>query len=196
MNKRDYRKVLQDQWNSLTADDLALLNTATAKTIRESEEWSRCETVLAYLNFAGEISLDSLILKSIQAEKKVLVPRIQKGGTMTFHRIKDLNPSSLELNYWNIREPREDAELFNPETAGRILLLTPGLGFTKDGKRMGRGGGFYDRFLSWIEENCDCITMGISWKGIIVPDLPFDSHDRKIRKLCCETEIFDCQPLN
>lgn len=196
MDKKKYRQILQEQWKTLTDVDLNRINESTARTIADSEDWAQSETILAYLDFAGEISLDSLILNSIKAGKKVFVPRIKKSGIMTFHRVMDLEPSSLELNYWNIREALENTELFKAQEAGKILILTPGLGFTKDGKRMGRGGGFYDRFLAGIEENVHCMTMGISWKGVLLPDLPVDSHDRKIRKLCCETEIIDCQPLN
>lgn len=196
MDKKEYRKILQKQWNTLKDEDLSRINRSTARTISDSEDWAKAETILAYLNIEGEISLDSLILQSINAGKKVFIPRIKKGGTMTFKRVMDLKSSSLELNYWNIREALENAEQFMAEDAGRILILTPGLGFTTDGKRMGRGGGFYDRFLSGIEEIAHCMTLGITWKGIIVPDLPVDAHDRKIRKLCCETKIIDCQPLN
>lgn len=196
MNKKEYRKILQEQWNTLTNEDLSRINKSTALTISDSEDWDKAETILAYLDFAGEISLDPLLLQGINSGKKVFVPRIKKTGIMTFHRIMNLEPTSLELNYWGIRESVKSAELFQAENAGSILILTPGLGFTKDGKRMGRGGGFYDRFLAGIEDKVDCMTMGIAWKGIIIPDLTFDTHDRKIRKLCCETEIIDCQPLN
>lgn len=206
MNKRECRIELQKQWDSLSPSCLTDLNRATFQTIISSDEWISSEKILAYLNFKGEISLDSLILHSLKSKKEVFVPRIKKGGFMEFYRVKSLNPSFLETNYHGIREPSKESEKFNDapyrvhrinrNDPSRLLILTPGLGFTREGERMGRGGGFYDRFLKGMIENNHCITMGIGWEGIILPEIPCESHDRKIRKLCIGSEIIDCQSLN
>lgn len=58
------------------------------------------------------------------------------------------------------------------------LMLVPGLFFTKDGKRLGRGKGFYDRSLSVLPP---CVhTVGICKKSRILNDLPTDEHDMKV----------------
>lgn len=205
MDKKECRNYLKNQWNSVNTASLERLNHAIFRNITASKAWKGCDIILAYLSFSGEISLDNLIIESLINGKKVFVPRIKKPGLMDFHRIDNLKPDSLELNR-GIREPLEKSEIFidtpyrgeqlSGITPPKLLILTPGLGFTQDGRRMGRGGGYYDRFLNGIIETDYCVTMGIAWTGIIIPEIPSESHDRKVRKLCSESDIIHCQPLN
>ncbi|MDC7234179.1 MAG: 5-formyltetrahydrofolate cyclo-ligase [Spirochaetales bacterium] len=196
MNKQDYRQELQKRIRALSDRELGALSSDISETILLSKEWKNAPCLLAYLSFSGDISLDDLIRKSLSAGKDVYVPRIDGRGTMTFRKITDLSPASLELNRWNIREPLSSAEPFVPEQEREVLLLVPGLGFTIEGKRMGRGGGYYDRFLEWIEGKCPFVSMGIAWKGNLLPELPAEPHDRPVSRICCEREILKCQPLN
>lgn len=65
----------------------------------------------------------------------------------------------------------------------RAIMLVPGLFFTKDGKRLGRGKGFYDRSLSVIPP---CVrTIGICKKSQILDDLPTEPHDMKVQNVIC-----------
>lgn len=63
----------------------------------------------------------------------------------------------------------------------RTLMLVPGVAFTQDGKRLGRGGGWYDRALTNLPK---CIeTVGICAKERLLSDLPTEEHDRKVSKV-------------
>ena len=63
----------------------------------------------------------------------------------------------------------------------RTLMLVPGVAFTQDGKRLGRGGGWYDRALTNLPF---CIeTVGICAKERLLSDLPTEEHDRKVSKV-------------
>jgi len=61
------------------------------------------------------------------------------------------------------------------------IMLVPGLAFTKDGKRLGRGKGFYDRAISVLPP---CVqTIGICKKSQLLDDLPTEEHDKKVQKV-------------
>ncbi len=63
----------------------------------------------------------------------------------------------------------------------KTLMLVPGVAFTQDGKRLGRGGGWYDRALTNLPK---CIeTVGICAKERLLSDLPTEEHDRKVSKV-------------
>lgn len=67
-----------------------------------------------------------------------------------------------------IKGPAVNAEPVTPD-----IIIVPGLGFTKDGKRLGRGKGFYDRYL----EHSSAVKVGIAFDQQIEADLPTDGHD-------------------
>ena len=55
------------------------------------------------------------------------------------------------------------------------VIVVPGLAFTTDGRRLGQGGGWYDRFL--VRRRPDCHTIGVGFAPQIVEDLPTGEHD-------------------
>lgn len=63
----------------------------------------------------------------------------------------------------------------------KTLMLVPGVAFTQDGKRLGRGGGWYDRALTNLPKCID--TIGICAKERLLSDLPTEEHDRKVSKV-------------
>ncbi len=76
----------------------------------------------------------------------------------------------------------EDEPVFNvSEVNVRTLMLVPGVAFTQDGRRLGRGGGWYDRALTNLPT---CIeTVGICAKERLLSDLPTEEHDKKVSKV-------------
>lgn len=169
----------------MTDRELSSIEKKTEKTILHSQEWKEAEIILTYLSFDKEISLDSLIRPSLEADKKIYVPLITGQGIMDFHRLENL--SALTLNRWGIREPSPDRERFVSLPGQKVLILTPGLGFGSDGRRMGRGGGYYDRFLSRKREGM--IAMGICWDGVLREDIPMEERDCPVDLVCLGDRI-------
>jgi 5-formyltetrahydrofolate cyclo-ligase len=80
-----------------------------------------------------------------------------------------------------LKTPCEKSEEVEPS-----LLIVPGLAFTKLGDRLGRGKGYYDRYL----ENFKGVTIGVAFNEQILEELPLDSHDRKLNFVVSEVGIF------
>ena len=108
------------------------------------------------------------------SQKKKLFPKYF-GRELKFFYIKDLYKDT-EKNKYGILEPNEYA----CEVIIDLLdaLIVPGLAFTADGKRLGYGGGYYDRLLSMKDLNA--YTIGFCFKFQIIKDLPTETHDRKV----------------
>ncbi|MBC7712343.1 MAG: 5-formyltetrahydrofolate cyclo-ligase [Rhizobacter sp.] len=77
--------------------------------------------------------------------------------------------------------PADNAMAVTPD-----VLLIPGLGFSKDGKRLGRGKGFYDRYL----EHSSAVKIGIAFEMQIEKDIPTDDHDIKMDFVVTDKDIY------
>jgi len=59
------------------------------------------------------------------------------------------------------------------------LVIVPGTAFTRDGHRLGQGGGWYDRFLQTVRP--DCVTIGVGFSPQILDELPVEAHDVRLQ---------------
>jgi 5-formyltetrahydrofolate cyclo-ligase len=149
--------------------------------------WSECISVLAFLSLKDELDTEPVIKAAFFEGKAVFVPRIE-GENLNFYRISSLD-GPWALNSWKIREPL-------PLAAGLLcweyfpaLVLTPGLAFTRDGKRLGRGRGFYDRFFAYLDGAGRYFALGLCITAQLVPDIPVDDRDRQVHGVCTEKGI-------
>lgn len=86
-----------------------------------------------------------------------------------------------------IRSPKSDAEIVKP----RILVI-PGIGFSPSGERLGRGKGYYDRYL----ENFSGIKIGVCFEEQLKNELPCDEHDQRMDFIVTENGVIDCRGKN
>ena len=62
-----------------------------------------------------------------------------------------------------------------PDPAVPDVVVVPGIAFAVDGHRLGQGGGWYDRFLADVRD--DCVTIGVAFAPQVVTELPVEPHD-------------------
>ena len=150
MTKQDIRqeiKVLCSQH----ADELAEKSAFICQKIITSKEYITANEVFAYMALKDEVNLGLVILDALKKGKKVAVPKIMsmKDGIIKFFYLdnsKKINDQTATGTF-GISEPDESLPAI-PVPSVKTLILVPGRAFTKDGDRLGRGKGFYDRFLS------------------------------------------------
>lgn len=100
--------------------------------------------------------------------KRIVVPRVA-GDTMDFY---DYRPEELAEGSFGIREPQGG----RPCQPGEIdLIVVPGVAFTAGGARLGRGRGYYDRYLSRPEFRA--AKIGICYRHQLTEELPVEPHD-------------------
>lgn len=71
------------------------------------------------------------------------------------------------------------------------LLFVPGLGFTKKGERIGKGKGFYDRYLNEFMG----VTVGLCFEEQIIETLPVEEHDKNVQFIVTDKQIINCKKL-
>lgn len=180
----------------MTKDELRREMRLRLRSLRGREEKSRAlaEVIAVHPAFArsGQIAIFAPLPSEPDVEllwekrsSGFCYPRVV-GSEIEFisaHSLADLKPSP-----WHpaVREPAAaDARIVAPEEIS--LLLVPGLAFTRDGHRLGRGGGFYDRFLARLPASA--FKIGVCFDLQVVASLATESHDQLVNAVATESGL-------
>jgi 5-formyltetrahydrofolate cyclo-ligase len=129
-------------------------------------------TVMAFVGVGSEPDTEALLDLLNREGLSVVLPRIEGGQiVVALHSADNL----LIEGAYGIPSPAGPA--IDPATID--VVIVPGLAFTLDGRRLGQGGGFYDRFLPLLRD--DCAIIGVCFAEQIVDDLAVEPHDRKVQ---------------
>ncbi|MEC7290441.1 MAG: 5-formyltetrahydrofolate cyclo-ligase, partial [Pseudomonadota bacterium] len=130
--------------------------------------------VSAYSPIGSEIDPFPLIrrLKN-EGGADICLPRVEADGSMTFRAWAPGNP--LEDRPFGLQEPPADTAIVTP-----TLVLTPLLGFDRQGNRLGYGKGHYDRTLSSLRENGRVFACGLGFHAQMLDELPAEPHDQPL----------------
>ena len=159
--------------------DLPALSATLCARLASLPEFQRAENVLLYAAMRDELDVLSL---ARTPEKRFFLPRCAEKRRLTIHEF----PCPLVTSAWGIREPGAESPEISPETLD--LVVVPGLAFTRSGARLGYGGGYYDRFLPRLRN--ECVTVGVCPDELVLENLPVDSWDFPVGILVTPAEIF------
>ena len=168
MDKKLLRREIREKKRAMTEEEIVSRSEKLAELFVRSEAYQMAATVYGYLPYNQEVRTVPMLEQALRDGKRVAVPKIY-GDTMRFIYLEDL--SAVEKNRMGIPEPVLDTPVAEDITA---LVLMPGLAFTKNGDRMGYGGGFYDRFLA---EEPNHPTVALCYDFQIVDSLPTEEFD-------------------
>ncbi len=147
-------------------------------------------SILAWIPcFPGEVDLAGFIGLMLK-DALVYLPRVEGSGRMQFVRIYDDWGAHLAPGPRGIMQPREGyGEPFTALPVSDVFVIIPGLAFDQAGRRLGRGGGYYDRFLAQQGlENA--VKIGVCWSMQVVQEVPTDLHDVRMDWVCYERGVF------
>lgn len=141
-----------------------------------------------------EINTDDLIKHSLSVDKEVYLPRcVPRSIELEFLRITDLQ-ADTEPGLFAIREPKKTIKLEDQDELLRELgvIFVPGMAFyEKNGKRLGYGNGYYDRFIFKLKSvNPSIPIIGLAFDFQIFSEpIPFNDHDSQVNYLISPTRI-------
>lgn len=138
--------------------------------------------------FPGEVDLTQFISEQIGV-RKIYLPISHEDGKMTFISIGQDWQTAATSGGFGIPEPDSGTgHPYNVAHAGSTAILLPGLAFDRMGNRLGRGKGYYDRFLSKPQHR-DLLKIGVGWEFQLIEDSPSESHDISTDWFCYERGI-------
>ena len=168
MDKKELRRQIREQKRAMTEAQIVAASQRLGELFRNCPQYQAAKTIYGYLPYNQEVRTVPMLEQAMKDGKRVAVPKCY-GDQMRFIYMDDL--SKVEKGYANIPEPIADEPVADDRTA---LVLMPGLAFTTDGKRMGYGGGFYDKFLA---SEPDHPTVALCYAFQMVEDLPTNEYD-------------------
>lgn len=168
MDKKELRRQIREQKRAMTQEQIASASRRLGELFAATPEYENARTIYGYLPYNQEVRTVPMLEQAIRDGKRVAVPKVY-GEEMKFIYMDDL--SQVALGYAGIPEPVADGPVADDPTA---LVLMPGLAFTKNGDRMGYGGGFYDKFLA---KEPDHPTVALCYSFQMVDALPTAEYD-------------------
>lgn len=192
--KKAARAELRALWRSLPPAELASISAGVASQVRTLPEWNAAARVLLYFPMPGEIDVSALATGAIQAAKTIGVPRTDWNAGMLYPvAVTDWSQAGL-----GTRDPSHPLVPVPPDTAAELppasidLVLVPGLGFDVSGNRLGRGAGFYDRFL--LENSLGARACGLIPERMFRQKIPAGVMDAPVSMIVTESRVIRIQP--
>ncbi len=151
------------------------------RLLLREEVWKHASTVLLYSPLPGEP--DPMFLIPNRAFRHLLFPRIE-GEQLRLYRQKAT--SRWVTGSFGLKEP--DPESWETASPGEVdLAFIPGLAFDRYGRRLGRGGGFYDRLLG--HPDFQGRKIGLCWTWQLLPFIPCEEHDIRVHQIITEESL-------
>ncbi len=199
--KKQLRKQINLDLEKMSASDIQSQSDKACDILLQSELFSSSNIVFSYMAMKKEISPFAITNMALQKNKIVALPKtIHNTNDMYFYIIKKTDPleNQLTSGAWGIMEPSEnDCALFQLKNyfEKNILIIVPGVAFTRHGERLGHGMGFYDKSLSFLKKNCgntNCkiITVGMCLTDQVVDSIPTEITDEKMDYLLTSNGFF------
>jgi 5-formyltetrahydrofolate cyclo-ligase len=166
---------------------------AVADAVTATDAWRSATAVLLYAALPDEVSLLNVEEAARSHGKSVFLPRVREQ-TLTFHETVP-EQTDLERHRFGMLEPPASARQFAPSDQP-WLLICPGRAFDRQGNRLGRGGGYYDRFLASrkVKTHPPVLVIGVCYRGQLRYSLPTDAHDQRMEMIVAGDVTFMAPP--
>ena len=176
-----FRKKVNDILTRLSEDDIISGNAMIFDKLMSLPEYAAAGTVFAYHSMGREPDTCKILDTALASGKTVALPLITGAGIMEARIIKSV--SELVQGKFGIPSPPETSEALEPRDIDFILV--PAVAFDHNGYRLGRGGGFYDRFLA----KTTAYAAGLSREATLLPFVPREAHDLSVQCIITEKRI-------
>lgn len=139
------------------------------------------KVIAIYHAVGSEAPTDRLIEYLSDIDTRLALPKVNQSGQLEFRHVTNLQ--LLEAGFKNIPEPSDQCELAEPD-----LIIAPLVAFDRKLRRLGQGGGHYDRSFAQFPA---AKRVGLAWSMQEADDIPVESHDLPLHMIVTEREIIE-----
>lgn len=176
--KQELRKLIRLQVSGLSQEYCIQADRVICQTVTGLDEYHEARTVFIFVGTKEEINTRPIITDALKQGKRVAVPKCISKGVMEACLIDSLD--NLEAGSYGIQEPGNDAVRVQPEEID--LAVIPCCTCSHTGKRLGYGGGYYDRYLGRVAG----MKAVICRERIMRDDIPVEEHDQAVDMVISE----------
>ncbi len=182
-DKRRIRERARAARQGLPPEERAALSHAACERLLKLPRTFDARIVLAYVASPEELNPLHAVIELEKRGARIVMPRITGPGMLSLHYCDaaQLDPTSqdatstLEEGPFGIRQPCANSESIAPDQVD--LVIVPGIAFDPCGRRVGYGGGYYDRLLPRMRQ---ATLIGIAFDGQITDRVPEEPHDAPV----------------
>ncbi|MBQ9138452.1 MAG: 5-formyltetrahydrofolate cyclo-ligase [Alistipes sp.] len=174
--KSELRRAAKEAVKSLSAEQRQSSSALIIKKILALDIIKSARTVALYASLPDEVATAEA-LEALSTQKLVLLPRVE-GDDMEFY---PYNAATLERGAYGISEPQEGCAVMAEQID---VIIVPGVVFTLTGKRIGRGKGYYDKYLS--RKGFRATKVGVCYGVQIAEDIDTEPHDIVMDYVICD----------
>ena len=184
-SKPAIRRMLRERLAAITPEQRHVRSLAAATLLTAQPVFKQASVVMLYLSTYDEVDTAAIALRCWQSGKSVVVPKVSwDQRRMMPVEINSLQTGMTQTGGLGIREPIAG----KPQPLNAIdLVIVPGLGFTPSGNRIGRGMGFYDRFLA--QADFFGTSCGLAFEDQVIDTVPVLAHDVPLGMLITERAV-------
>ena len=179
--KTELRKRWVEREAVFTENYMAESNAGIIRNFFSLNEFQNAETVLFFYGIRSEPDTGEMMRRAFELGKTVALPKTYTKGVMVARKIREFD--KLTPSRFGIPEPAESAPGIGPDELDFIVV--PAVAFDRDGYRLGRGGGYYDRYLSFT----NAFTCGIVREKMLFSRVPREKHDIRVNCVVTENKI-------
>ncbi len=184
MTKRQLRQLLRERVAAIPPEQMHERSVAACRLLCAQREYREADVIMIFLSTPHEIETSHIALKAWADSKRVLAPHVSwEQRRMLPIEIKSLD-SDLRHGGMGLREPIDGMPIPVSEID---LVVVPGLAFDGHGNRLGRGRGFYDRFLS--HRDFRAVACALALEEQFVEQVPHEEGDVPVHMLVTDVSV-------
>lgn len=181
LRKGEVRREIRSQLKALSAEDRARDSALMFQRLGEQPVWKSAHAILAFVPTPQEPDLWPAVVEALGAGKQVALLRYSPETDRYLPcQVRDVT-RDLQAGQFGIPEPKPNCPIF--DLMRLDLALVPGIGFTLNGGRLGRGKGYYDRLLAEVP----AVKCGVAFDCQIVSEFPLEPHDIRLNCILTPT---------
>ncbi len=183
LHKQSLRSHQLLQLKSFDSKQRELCNQFAQQAVCNSSLFSTSQSLALYHSFSFEVSTQFLFDESKRQGKKIAYPKVkEKQDALSFFWVED--QKQFSTSSMGIREPDEKLGASEAKLEEIDLMVIPGLAFDRQGNRLGRGEGYYDRTLkTYLGQR-----LGLAFSFQLLDQIPHEAWDEKVAWIATEKE--------
>lgn len=186
--KTELRKQMRSRLQAMSAEDRLARSREASGYLIENALWQQASHICLFINYGAEINTGFLLQSAWEHGKHVYLPKCRpdEAGMMDFYLCRGMD--DLQLGLFGIQEPRAEIACAAHALVSPDLIIIPGLAFSLKGQRLGKGAGYYDRFMG-AEPYRASTRVGFAYSLQIVDEVPVDAWDLPLHYLCTDSGL-------
>ncbi|MCQ2305990.1 MAG: 5-formyltetrahydrofolate cyclo-ligase [Bacteroidales bacterium] len=171
MEKKELRANIKALKKQHTKEQLLEQSELILAKLEQDEDFKKACIVMIYSALPDEVQTQAF-LEKWRHEKKIILPTVVGDDIIPVELAED---TGFAVGDFNILEPQNE-----PYTGGYDLIVVPGVAFDRNGNRIGRGRGYYDRFLC---KHLNVRRIGVCFDFQLVDEVPTEPNDIRMDKI-------------